>query len=233
MRITEDAMQTFLPYPDFRATALALDRRRLGKQRVEALQVLRGLVVPGYGWRRHPAVKMWLGYEEALVRYGLEVCRVWREQGHQDTCAATLVATSRRPGPTPRSAASTSWPPRVNSRPGSATTPSTRATARPWSVRTPRPTRPSSRGSPMTCRTSGRRRTARSDRHGAEPGTPRRPCGAPDARSRPATPVRPREGRFRPPRSRGPGRGWSPEAATPRRRGSAAPPRRRTAKSVR
>ncbi|MFB6850310.1 MSMEG_6728 family protein [Streptomyces sp. NPDC056373] len=85
-------MQTFLPHPDFRATALSLDRRRLGKQRVEALQVLRGLVVPGYGWRRHPAVKMWLGYEEALVRYGLEVCRVWREQGHQDTCAATLVA---------------------------------------------------------------------------------------------------------------------------------------------
>ncbi|MFJ7181480.1 MSMEG_6728 family protein [Streptomyces massasporeus] len=87
-------MQTFLPYPDFRTTALALalDRRRLGKQRVEALQVLRGLIVPGYGWRRHPAVKMWLGYEEALVRYGLEVCRVWREQGHQDTCAATLVA---------------------------------------------------------------------------------------------------------------------------------------------
>ncbi|MFF9116186.1 MSMEG_6728 family protein [Streptomyces massasporeus] len=85
-------MQTFLPHPDFRTTALALDRRRLGKQRVETLQVLRGLVVPGYGWRRHPVVKMWLGYEEALVRYGLEICRVWREQGHQDTCAATLVA---------------------------------------------------------------------------------------------------------------------------------------------
>ncbi|MFF6781221.1 MSMEG_6728 family protein [Streptomyces sp. NPDC012510] len=85
-------MQTFLPYPDFRASALVLDRRRLGKQRVEALQVLRGLVVPGYGWRRHPAVRMWAGYEEALVRYGLEVCAVWREQGHQDSCAATLVA---------------------------------------------------------------------------------------------------------------------------------------------
>ncbi|GAA3773562.1 MSMEG_6728 family protein [Streptomyces phyllanthi] len=85
-------MQTFLPYPDFRESALTLDRRRLGKQRVEALQVLRGLVVPGYGWRRHPAVRMWAGYEEALVRYGLEVCKVWREQGHQDSCAATLVA---------------------------------------------------------------------------------------------------------------------------------------------
>ncbi|MFC7840177.1 MSMEG_6728 family protein [Streptomyces sp. NPDC001046] len=85
-------MQTFLPYADFHETALALDRRRLGKQRVEALQVLRGLVVPDYGWRNHPAVRMWVGYEEALVRYGLEICRVWRDRGHQDTCAATMVA---------------------------------------------------------------------------------------------------------------------------------------------
>ncbi|MBB4787280.1 MSMEG_6728 family protein [Streptomyces rapamycinicus] len=93
-------MQTFLPYPDFRSSALVLDRRRLGKQRVEALQVFRGLVVPDYGWRHHPAVRMWAGYEEALVRYGLEVCMVWRERGHQDGCAATLVADllAFRPG---------------------------------------------------------------------------------------------------------------------------------------
>ncbi|MFF0586975.1 MSMEG_6728 family protein [Streptomyces sp. NPDC003781] len=93
-------MQTFLPHPGFRESALALDRRRLGKQRVEALQVLRGLTVPGYGWRHHPAVRMWAGYEEALVRYGLDVCRVWREQGHQDSCAASLVAALAevRPG---------------------------------------------------------------------------------------------------------------------------------------
>ncbi|MFF5858077.1 MSMEG_6728 family protein [Streptomyces sp. NPDC012751] len=93
-------MQTFLPDSDFRRSALLLDRRRLGKQRVEALQVLRGLTVPGYGWRRHPAVRMWHGYEEALVRYGLEVCRVWREHGHQDSCAASLVAgfAGCRPG---------------------------------------------------------------------------------------------------------------------------------------
>ena len=93
-------MQTFLPYPDFTRSAEVLDRRRLGKQRVEALQVLRGLTVQGYGWRRHPVVRMWTGYEEALVRYGLEVCRVWRDHGHQDTCAASLVAglAAHRPG---------------------------------------------------------------------------------------------------------------------------------------
>jgi hypothetical protein len=70
-------MQTFLPYPDFSGSALVLDVKRLGKQRVEAIQVLRGLVVPGYGWPHHPAVKMWQGYEEALVRYGLDMCAVW------------------------------------------------------------------------------------------------------------------------------------------------------------
>ncbi|WP_144121854.1 MSMEG_6728 family protein [Catellatospora sichuanensis] len=85
-------MQTFLPYPDFAASAAALDPLRLGKQRVETIQVLRGLTMPGYGWRHHPAVKMWAGYEEALVRYGLETCAVWCAAGRSDTCAATLAA---------------------------------------------------------------------------------------------------------------------------------------------
>ncbi|MEU0675822.1 MSMEG_6728 family protein [Streptomyces sp. NPDC006172] len=91
-------MQTFLPYSDFTRSAAALDPRRLGKQRVEALQVLRGLTVAGYGWRHHPAVRMWTGYEEALVRYGLEVCGVWTAAGRADTCAASLVAGLAGPG---------------------------------------------------------------------------------------------------------------------------------------
>jgi hypothetical protein len=49
-------VQTFLPYADFRRSAEVLDPKRLGKQRVECLQVLRGLTVPTYGWRHHPAV---------------------------------------------------------------------------------------------------------------------------------------------------------------------------------
>lgn len=84
-------MQTFLPYPDFTASARVLDPKRLGKQRVETIQVLRGLTRPGYGWRHHPAVKMWAGYEEALVRYGLDMCAVWCARGHADTCATTLT----------------------------------------------------------------------------------------------------------------------------------------------
>lgn len=88
-------MQTFLPYPGFDDTARVLDARRLGKQRVETIQVLRALTVPGYGWRHHPAAAMWAGYEEALVRYGLDVCAAWCELGHGDTCAASLVADLR------------------------------------------------------------------------------------------------------------------------------------------
>lgn len=43
--------------------------------------MLRPLVGPGYGWRHHPAVKMWRGWEEALVRYGLasDLSYVWPE----------------------------------------------------------------------------------------------------------------------------------------------------------
>jgi len=84
-------MQTFLPYPDFAESARVLDTRRLGKQRVETIQILRALTVPGYGWRHHPAAAMWAGYEAALVRYGLDVCDVWCATGRADTCASTLV----------------------------------------------------------------------------------------------------------------------------------------------
>jgi hypothetical protein len=84
-------MQTFLPYPDFERSARVLDARRLGKQRVESLQVVRALTREGYGWANHPAVLMWQGFEEALGRYGLTCCEVWLEQGFGDTCAATIA----------------------------------------------------------------------------------------------------------------------------------------------
>ena len=83
-------MQTFLPYADFARSAAVLDLRRLGKQRVEALQILRGLTRPGYGWRHHPAVKMWRDCEEALGAYGLAVTDRWVGHGFADTCDASI-----------------------------------------------------------------------------------------------------------------------------------------------
>lgn len=93
-------MQTFLPYADFEASARALDVKRLGKQRVECLQIVRGLTVPTYGWRHHPAVKMWRGHLEALGRYSLTCCEVWCESGFGDTCAATIGVDLARAGVT-------------------------------------------------------------------------------------------------------------------------------------
>ena len=78
-------MQTFLPYADFERSARALDQRRLGKQRVECIQVVRGLTVEGYGWRHHPAVKMWRGYEEALSLYFWSMVEEWRRRGYRST----------------------------------------------------------------------------------------------------------------------------------------------------
>lgn len=91
-RGTSPAMQTFLPYADFAASAAVLDRARLGKQRVEAIQVVRAITVPGYGWRNHPAARMWRGHLEALAAYGLAVVAEWTDRGHADSCAATIAA---------------------------------------------------------------------------------------------------------------------------------------------
>jgi hypothetical protein len=71
------AMQTFTPHSNFEESLRALDLKRLAKQRVEVVQIVRALTVPGYAWSSHPAVLMWKGYEEALGRYGLTACEVW------------------------------------------------------------------------------------------------------------------------------------------------------------
>lgn len=77
-------MQTYLPYPDFQQSAAALDTARLGKQRVEALQILRALVIPGYGRQSHPAIGMWMGYVPALTMYGLAMADEWIARGNPD-----------------------------------------------------------------------------------------------------------------------------------------------------
>ena len=83
-------MQTFLPYPDFLRSCEVLDSPRLGKQRVETLQILRALELPAYGWANHPAVRMWRGRTPALVCYGLAAVAAWRQRGHADSTDAQI-----------------------------------------------------------------------------------------------------------------------------------------------
>jgi Pyrimidine dimer DNA glycosylase len=115
-------MQTFLPYPDYAESAAVLDTKRLGKQRVETLQIFQVLVRLRWrrsadrtvnvieefepkGWRNHPAVLGWKGYEASLLDYQRAVCAEWTGRGFADTCRAStegLFAASGLPGGTAR-----------------------------------------------------------------------------------------------------------------------------------
>lgn len=83
-------MQTFLPYPDYEESARTLDTKRLGKQRVEAVQILTALLAryedTKYGWKYHPATRMWAGHALSLTNYATLMCMVWKEHGYKDTC---------------------------------------------------------------------------------------------------------------------------------------------------
>lgn len=79
-------MQTFLPYPKFSDSAKVLDRQRLGKQRVENMQIIKALLDPDYGWQNHPAVNMWRGHVNSLALYQETICLEWMSRGYKDTC---------------------------------------------------------------------------------------------------------------------------------------------------
>lgn len=102
-------MQTFLPYPDFKKSAEVLDLRRLGKQRLEALDCLyvclrhRGedigdklyktrqqAEVVWERYKNHPTVRMWRGFEFQLVNYIHAVCLEWVKRGYLDSRAELM-----------------------------------------------------------------------------------------------------------------------------------------------
>jgi hypothetical protein len=78
-------MQTFLISKSFTETAKCLDYRRLGKMRIESYQLLLAMGDENYGWRNHPAFKMWNGYSIALAHYGIAICEEWIRRGYKDT----------------------------------------------------------------------------------------------------------------------------------------------------
>lgn len=88
-------MQTFLPYASFTKCARVLDARRLGKQRVEALQILRATLFEDYGWQNHPVVRMWRGYTEALVSYAVAITNEWVRRGFSDRCLGSIAEFAR------------------------------------------------------------------------------------------------------------------------------------------
>jgi hypothetical protein len=70
-------MQTFFTHIGYNKSLQSLDDLRLGKQRVEAKQILMVLGGQSEGYQHHPAVKMWKGWEQALCLYGAAACYQW------------------------------------------------------------------------------------------------------------------------------------------------------------
>lgn len=83
-------MQTFLPYPNFQQSLVALDYKRVGKQRVEASQILNTLYGLQSSWASHLAVRMWKGYEDALVLYYNASLREWEARGYRNVILQPL-----------------------------------------------------------------------------------------------------------------------------------------------
>lgn len=77
-------MQVFLPYADFKKSLECPDTKRLGKQRVEAYQIINALIDPEYGWQNHPATRMFRGFDNALTEYYNTSIDVWTARGYKN-----------------------------------------------------------------------------------------------------------------------------------------------------
>lgn len=82
----------FIIKPNLLETAKLLDNKRLGKQRVEAKQIidiLEELDLTGNitkkGWSNHPALKSWIGYTNHLKVYFNIMVREWISRGFKNT----------------------------------------------------------------------------------------------------------------------------------------------------
>jgi hypothetical protein len=84
-------MQTFLPYPCFYESLKVLDNKRLGKQRLEAMQLVNSTLKLAadpnakVGWANHPARTMWRGYLDALKMYHNLAIQEWIIRGFKNT----------------------------------------------------------------------------------------------------------------------------------------------------
>lgn len=86
-------MQTFLPYRSVEKSLKCLDSKRLGKQRIEAFQILNILLrrTCTGGWKNHPAVNMWRGYENALKFYFNKSLEEWISRGYRNNMKKEVI----------------------------------------------------------------------------------------------------------------------------------------------
>ena len=85
-------MQTFLLYSDITESFRVLDNKRLGKQRVEAYQIISALTgrpklngKPYSGWLNHPCCILWKNHVPMLKLYYNESIKEWINRGFNNT----------------------------------------------------------------------------------------------------------------------------------------------------
>ena len=85
-------MQIFLPHSNMRKSLQILDNKRLGKQRVEAYQIISAITrrpkldgKPYKGWLNHPCTVMWKDYVPALKLYMNYAIAEWVIRGFKNT----------------------------------------------------------------------------------------------------------------------------------------------------
>lgn len=78
-------VNTFFTSSNPKKTARKLDDRRLGKQRVEAKQIIDALEDRTSGWSNHICTRGWIGYTEALKDYYNIIVKEWIKRGKKNT----------------------------------------------------------------------------------------------------------------------------------------------------
>jgi hypothetical protein len=85
-------MQTFLPYSDIEQSLEVLDTKRLGKQRVEAYQIISAITsrpkldgTPYKGWLNHPCSVMWRNNVPLLKLYYNSCIDEWISRGYKNS----------------------------------------------------------------------------------------------------------------------------------------------------
>lgn len=94
-------VNTFIIVPDIEQTAKMLDKQRLGKQRLEAKQLID--ILERYdqtgtcdgGWSSHPALRSWKGYTNSLKAYFNIIVNEWISRGCQNTMKLYPIDTKR------------------------------------------------------------------------------------------------------------------------------------------
>jgi hypothetical protein len=78
-------MNTFITHNDPKFCAKNLDYKRLGKQRLECIQILNAIKDPNYrGWKNHPCTNMWKTYELSLKYYTNCMIDEWILRGYKN-----------------------------------------------------------------------------------------------------------------------------------------------------